>query len=57
MTKEIPVAFHNGLNYDYYIIINKLSKEFEGKLNCLGETNEKYKTCSVLNNKRCGNQW
>ena len=28
---EIPVVFHNGLNYDYHFIIEKLANEFKGK--------------------------
>ena len=44
---EIPVAFHNGSNYDYHFIIKELAKELEGKFECLGENTEKYKTFSV----------
>ena len=29
--KEIPVVFHNGLNYNYYFVIKELEKEFEGQ--------------------------
>ena len=39
--KEIPVAFHSGLTYDYNFIIKKLAKEFEGEFNCLRENTEK----------------
>ena len=38
---EIPVAFHNGSNYDYHFIIKGLAKEFEGNFDCLGENKEK----------------
>ena len=44
---EIPVIFHNGLNYHYYSIIKELPNEFEGKFECLGENTEKYKTFSI----------
>ena len=44
---EIPVAFHNGSNYDYHFIIKELAHEFEGKFECLGKNTEKYKTFSV----------
>ena len=44
---EIPVAFHNGSNYDYHFIIKELANEFEGKFECLGKNTEKYKTFSV----------
>ena len=27
--KKIPIAFHNGSNYDYHFIIKKLAGEFE----------------------------
>ena len=39
--KEIPIVFHNGSTYDYHFIINKLAKEFDGQLECLGENTEK----------------
>ena len=29
MPIEIPVAFHNGSNYDYHFITKELAKEFE----------------------------
>ena len=29
VTKEIPIVFHNGLNYDYHFIIKELAEEFE----------------------------
>ena len=47
MPNEIPVDFHNGLNYDYHFIIKELANEFEGQLERLGENTEKYKTFSV----------
>ena len=45
--KEIPIVFHNGFTYDYHFIINKLAKEFDGQLECLGENTEKHVTFSV----------
>ena len=45
--KEIPVVFNNGSTYDYHFIINKLVKEFDGQLECLGENTEKYITFSA----------
>ena len=45
--KEIPIVFHNGSTYDYHFIINKLAKEFDSHLECLGENTEKYITFSV----------
>ena len=45
--REIPVVLHNGSNYDYHLIIKKLTKEFEGKVDCLEENTEKYITFSV----------
>ena len=44
MSKNIPVAFHNGSTYNYSFIIKELAKEFEGQLECLGEDTEKYIT-------------
>ena len=51
--KEILVVFHNGSTYDYHFIINKLAKEFDGQLECLGENAEKYITFSVPIRKEC----
>ena len=49
MPNEIPVVFHYGSNYDYHFIIKEIAKnQFEGKIECLGENTEKYKTFSVL---------
>ena len=47
MPNKIPVVFHNGSNYDYHFMIKELANEFEGKLECLGEKTEKYKTFFV----------
>ena len=44
--KENPVVSHNGLHYDYHFIIKEPAEDFERKLNCLGESTEKYKTFS-----------
>ena len=30
--EEIPIAFHNGLNYDYHFIIKEFAKKTEKKL-------------------------
>ena len=48
MSNEIPVVFHNGLNYNYHFIVKELSKAFEGQFERLGENTEKYKTFSDL---------
>ena len=47
MPNEIPVVFHNGLNYDYHFDIKELVYESEGQFECLGENAEKYKTFYV----------
>ena len=39
--------FHNGPNYDYHFIINKLAEEFDRQFTCLGENAEKYITFSI----------
>ena len=41
MPNEIPVVFHDGLSYDYWLssIIKELTNEFE----CLGKNKKKYK--------------
>ena len=44
---EIPIISHNGCNYDYHFMINKLATEFKGNIDCLGENTEKYKTFEV----------
>ena len=53
--KEIPIIFHNGTTYDYHFIINKLAKEFDDQLKCLGENTEKYITFSVPISKELDN--
>ena len=45
--KEIPVIFHNGLNYDIFIIIKKLGKYFEKEFDYLWENIEKFTIFSV----------
>ena len=40
--KQIPVAFHNGSNYDYHFIIKEWAEEFKKQFTCLGENIEKY---------------
>ena len=43
----MPIVFHDGSNYGYLFIIEELTKNFEGQLECLGENAEKYKTFSI----------
>ena len=45
---KIPLAFHNGSNYDNQFIIRELAEEFKKQFNCLGENSEKYITFTVL---------
>ena len=47
MPNEIPVAFHNGSNYDYHFIVKELANKFKGQFECLGENTEKCKTFSI----------
>ena len=54
--KEISAAFHNGSIYDYYFIIEKLVKEFDGNFECLGENAEKYITFSAPIKKKIENK-
>ena len=35
--KKIPIAFHNGSNYDYHFIIKELAEEIQEQITCLGE--------------------
>ena len=53
--KEIPKVFHDGSEYDYHFLINKLAKEFDGQLEDLGENKEKYITFSVPISKELDN--
>ena len=53
--KEIPIVFNNGSTYDYQFIIKKPAEEFDGLLECLGETTEKYITFSVSISKEVQN--
>ena len=45
--KKIPVVFHKGTNYDYYIIVKELVEEFKKQFTCLGKNTEKYITFAV----------
>ena len=45
--KKIPIAFHNGSNYDYHLIIKDLAEELKKQFTCLGENTEKYITFTV----------
>ena len=47
MSKEVPLVFNNGSNYDYHFIIKQLAEEFEGQFDCPAENTEKYITFSV----------
>ena len=51
ISKNVPVAFHNGSISDYNFIIKELSKESEGQFECLGEKTEKYISFPVQINK------
>ena len=41
--KEIPIIFHNGMNYDNSILLNGMPK-FKPIINCIGITSEKFKS-------------
>ena len=41
--KEIPIIFHNGMNYDNSILLNGMSK-FKPTISCIGITSEKFKS-------------
>ena len=43
--EKLPIAFHNGSNYDYHFFIKELAEEFE--FTCLGENTEKCITLTV----------
>ena len=51
-TKEIPVVFDNGSNYEKQFTTKELAEEFEGQFECLEENTEKYITFSVSIRKR-----
>ena len=38
--KKVPIAFHNGSNYDYHFIIKELAEEFKKQFTCFGENTE-----------------
>ena len=59
LSDEIPVVFNfqilifnNGSNYDYHFVIKEPANELEGKFIYLGENTEKYRTFSVLIEKK-----
>ena len=45
--KKIPIAFHNGSNYDYHFIIKELAEEFQEEFTRLGQISKKYITFTV----------
>ena len=50
--KKIPIAFHNGSNYDYHFIIKELAEDFTKQLTGLRERIEKYITFTVPREKK-----
>ena len=40
--KKLHIAIHNGQNYDYHLIIKKLTEEFKKQFTCLGENTKNY---------------
>ena len=40
--KDIPVLFHNGINYDFNLIITELAKEFRGEFQYIPVITNKY---------------
>ena len=51
---NFPIIIHNA-SYDTDFKINQLAEEFKGKLNCIGESMEKYITFSVPIQEECDN--
>ena len=41
--REVPIIFHNGMNYDNSILLNGMSK-FKPTISCIGITSEKFKS-------------
>ena len=35
--KKIPIAFDNGSNYDYHLMIKELAEKFKKQFTCLGK--------------------
>ena len=50
--KEISIIIHNA-SFDTHFILNQLTIEFKGELNCIGDNMEKYITFSVPIKKEC----
>ena len=44
---DIPVFFHNGTNYDFDLIINKLAKEFRSEMRCILLNTTNYMSFSI----------
>ena len=44
---DIPVFFHNGTNYDFNLIINKLVKEFRSEIRCIPLNTNTYTSFSI----------
>ena len=50
--KTIPIAFHNGSNYNYCFIIKDLAKEFEKQFTYVREKHWKIHNLYRVNGKR-----
>ena len=50
--KKIPIAFHNGSNYDYHFIVKELAEEFKKKNYLLKEKHRKICNLYGSNRKR-----
>ena len=50
-TADSIVAFHNGSNYDYHIIVKELAEKLIKKNTCLGQNTEIYITFTVPREK------
>ena len=44
---DIPVAFHNGSNYDFNLIITEFAKEFRSEMRCVPLNTDKYMCFSI----------
>ena len=38
--KKIPIAFHNGSNYDYHFAVKELAEQIQKQFTFLGENTE-----------------
>ena len=57
VSKRIPIVFHNGSNYDYYLIIKELAEEFKKIIDLFSRKYWKIHNLYRFNSERSYKNW